>query len=265
VKRIASNLRLFFMSAVISYVALFRWWRPSTYLASKVIMPLAQMLFFVLLGTFGSGMKPDFFVVGNAIQIAAVSGIYGVTMSIGGDRWNGTLPYLFGTPSNRMVMFFGRASVHLVDGFMGVLVAMVWGTLLFRVEIFNEGTGWLLLTVLATTASCSGLGLLMGCVGLITRNVMFVNNAVYFLLLIFSGANIPVEALPFWMRTVSNLLPLTNGIAAARSIIVSDSPDVFLPFLGRECAIGLGWMFLGYFLFRLFEREAKKRGSLETV
>ncbi len=30
---------------------------------------------------------------------------HGLTMSIGGDRWEGTLPYLFGTPANRLTMF----------------------------------------------------------------------------------------------------------------------------------------------------------------
>jgi len=34
------NLRLFLQGAILSYVALFHWLRPSAYLASKVVMPL---------------------------------------------------------------------------------------------------------------------------------------------------------------------------------------------------------------------------------
>ena len=91
--KLAVNLRLFGQGAVLSYIALFHWLRPATYMASKIFMPLAQILFFTFLGTFATGREnASFYVIGNAMQIAAISGIYGVTMSIGGDRWNGTLP-----------------------------------------------------------------------------------------------------------------------------------------------------------------------------
>ena len=66
------------------------------------------------------------------MQIAAVSGIFGVMMAIGGDRWNGTLPYLFGTPANRIVLFFGRAFIHILDGILGVVIGFAWGVLLLR-------------------------------------------------------------------------------------------------------------------------------------
>ncbi len=73
-------------------MALFHWMRPTQYVASKILMPLAQMYFFVYLGTFANGAQSaNFYIVGNALQIAAVSGIYGMTMSIGGDRDSGTL------------------------------------------------------------------------------------------------------------------------------------------------------------------------------
>jgi hypothetical protein len=79
-----SNLRLFWQGALFSYVALFHWFQPINYMASKVLMPLAQMFFFVFLGTFAtSADNASFYVIGNAIQITAVSGIFGVTMSVG--------------------------------------------------------------------------------------------------------------------------------------------------------------------------------------
>jgi hypothetical protein len=128
-RSLSLNLRLFLEGAFLSYVALFRWLRPMTYLASKIMMPLASILFFTFLGTYAtSASNASFYVIGNAIQIASVSGIYGVTMSIGGDRWEGTLVYLFGTPANRLAMFVGRAFFHVFDGILGVWIG--WGSLL---------------------------------------------------------------------------------------------------------------------------------------
>ena len=105
----------------------------------------------------------------------------------------------------------------------------------------------------------------MGCISLITTNVMFVNNSVYFLLLIFSGANIPIDKLPAWMQAISWSLPLTRGIASARLLIGGASFQEVAPLLLGEFLLGLVYVILGYWLFRWFEYQAKARGTLETV
>ncbi|MBN1267134.1 MAG: ABC transporter permease [Anaerolineales bacterium] len=260
------HFRLFFQGALLSYKALFRWLRPSAYIASKIIAPLNQILFFTFLGMYASGQKDaSFFIIGNAVQMAAVSGIYGVTMSIGGDRWEGTLPYLFGTPANRFVMFFGRGFFHILDGFLGVWIGLFLGVILLGLDLSAANFPMLLLIILITTFSTSGLGLLLGCLSLITRNVMFVNNTVYFLLLIFAGANIPLESMPPWMHSISRSLPLTRGISTARAAIAGSPASSILPVLLEELLIGLGYMLFGFMLFRWFEQAAKRRGTLEAM
>jgi len=263
---LAKNIRLFWQGTLLSYIALFAWLRPVSYMASKILMPLAQMFFFVFLGSSASGGKnSDFYVIGNAIQITSVSGIFGVTMSVGGDRDAGTLPYLFGTPANRFFIFFGRAFMHVIDGGIGVVIALVWGVLLMGLDLSRTDLPALGLTILITTLSTCGLGLLMGCLSLLTANVMFVNNFVYFSLLIFSGANVEISSLPLWMQAVSNVLPLTRGIAAARALAAGAAFGEVIPVLIAELGIGLVYGLLGYLLFAWFEVQAKQRGTLETV
>jgi ABC-2 type transport system permease protein len=259
------NARLFFQGAMLSYIALFRWLRPMTYLATKVWGPLVYMLFFVFLGTYATGKdNTSFYVIGNAIFTCALSGIYGVSMSISGDRWEGTLPYLFATPANRLSMFVGRAFMHIIDGMLGVVIGLTWGVLLFGLDLSKTDPMALALTILITTFSTSGLGLLLGCFSLITRNVMFLNNTVFFLLLIFSGANVPLEKLPAWALSISRVLPLTRGIESARLIIDGASLSQVMPLLSTELLIGLFYTFAGYLLFRWFELQAKRRGTLEA-
>jgi len=265
-KTLTSNLRLFWQGTLLSYVALFTWLRPITYTASKIVSPLMQMLFFTFLGTFATGPEnAHFYVIGNAVQIAALSGIYGVVLSIGGERWSGTLVYLFGTPANRMTMFFGRAFMHIIDGAIGVVVAFTWGVLLFKLDLTQTNLPALVLTIAVTTLSTCALGLLMGCLSLLTANVMFVNNTVYFMLLIFSGANIDLNLLPSWMQAFSNILPLTRGITSARALIAGAGMQEILPLLAQELGIGLIYGLLGYFLFKWVEVSAKRRGTLETI
>jgi ABC-2 type transport system permease protein len=263
-KRSITNVKIFFDGAILSYRALFRWLRPATYIASKILAPLTMMIFFVLIGAYASGSNDaSFYVIGNALIFAASSGIFGVTMSIGGERWSGTLPYLFGSPANRMAIFVGRAFMHILDGMLGVFIGLGWGILLFGLDLSQSHLMPLLLTILITTFSTAGLGLLMGCVGLITRNVMLVNNTVYFSMLLFSGANISLESLPNWMQVVSSYIPLTRGIASTRLIVAGAGINEILPLLLEEFLIGLIFTLLGFFLFSTFEKQAKKLGTLE--
>jgi ABC-2 type transport system permease protein len=237
-----------------------------TYLASKVVMPLAQILFFTFLGMYASGSSnADFYVIGNAIQLTAVSGIFGVTMSIGGDRLEGTLPYLLGAPANRLAMILGRAFMHILDGMLGVFLAFGWGAVLLGLDLRAANPAALLLVILVTTISTAGLGLLLGCLSLITRNVMFVNNSVYFLLLIFSGANVPIDRLPAWMQAISWSLPLTRGVASARRVIAGGTLRDVIGMLASELLLGAVYVLLGYALFHWFEVEAKRKGTLEAI
>ena len=78
-RTLTSNLRIFWQGTLLSYIALFGWLRPVTYFATKIIGPLMQMFFFTFLGTFATGSEnAQFYVIGNSIQIAALSGIYGI-------------------------------------------------------------------------------------------------------------------------------------------------------------------------------------------
>lgn len=265
-KKIANGFRLFWQGAILAYVALFHWLRPIQYAASKIIMPLAQMFFFVYLGTYATGAdNAGFYIVGNALQIAAVSGIYGVTMSIGGERNEGTLPYLFGTPANRMLIFLGRAFMNIIDGTLGVIIAFVWGVVLMGLDLSYTNITALALTILITTVSTCGLGLLLGSLALVTVNVMFINNLVYFLLLVFSGANLPLQAMPGWIQAISSVLPLTRGIQAARLLVGGASLAEAAPLLWGELAVGVLYSLVGYLMFTLFEVEAKRRGTLELA
>jgi ABC-2 type transport system permease protein len=263
-RQFTNNLRIFWQSSVLSYIALFRWLRPQTYLASKVAMPLWQMLFFTFIGTSGGGQSTSFYVIGNAVQITAVSAIFGVTMSVGGDRNEGTLVYLFGTPANRLTMFVGRGFIHIIDGVIGVGIAFLWGIILLHLDLSHTDLLALILTILITTFSTTGLGLLMGCMSLVTLNVMLINNTVYFLLLVFSGANVVITQLPQWMQSISQVLPLTRGIAAARALIDGVQLSDVAPLLAGELVLGVVYITIGYVMFRWFEVEAKRRGTLEA-
>ena len=113
-----TSARIFVVGGVLSYRALFNWMQPVVYVPTMLGGPLFQILFFAYIGR-ASGVESDaFFVVGNAVQVAAMAGIFGVAMTIGGERWTQTLSLVLVSPANRFALFLGRALPLIVNGFI---------------------------------------------------------------------------------------------------------------------------------------------------
>ncbi len=256
--------RVFLVGGVISYRALFNWINPGTYVTTMLGSPLFQILFFTYLGRDAGSQDDSFFVVGNAIQVAAMSGIYGMTMGIANERQYGTLQPLLGTPANRLAIFSGRALSFVLNGlFVSAFgFAVAWLFLDFRVA--DGSVPALSLAVLITTCSCVALGMLIGSIGLRARDVFFGANLVYFLMLLVCGVNIANEDLPDWLGAIGRCLPLTHGIEAAREIVAGAPLSDVSGLLATEALIGLAYATAAYVLFRVFEAEGRRRASLET-
>jgi ABC-2 type transport system permease protein len=260
-----NNLRVFFIGGAIAYRALFNWIHWSIYLPTMLGSPVFQILFFAYIGRFAGLQDDAFFVVGNAVQVAAMAGIYGMAMTIGGERWTQTLSPLLATPANRFALFMGRTLPNFVNGLIvstfGFLVG--WALLDFDPPLSSIPT--LALCVVVSTASCTALGLVIGSIGLRARDVMFLANLVYFLLLLFCGVNIPLDQLPGWMEAIGRSLPLTHGIEAARQVAAGAPLSEVSGLLWTEGAIGAVYAALAFGLFRYFEADGRRRATLETI
>jgi ABC-2 type transport system permease protein len=260
-----SALRLFFLGGLFSYRALFNWIRPITYLTTMLGSPLFQILFFAYLGRF-AGLRDDtFFVVGNAVQVSAMSGIYAMTLTIANERNFGTLSPLLATPANRPAVFLGRALPVIANGLFVSAFGFGVGLLLLDFNLSWEQVPALATVLVVTVTSCTGLGMLLGSIGLRARDVFFASNLVYFLMLLVCGVNIPVEELPAWLEAIGRAVPLTHGIEAAREIANGAALGDVSGLVWTELAIGLAYAAAAFGLFRVFEVEGRRRASLESL
>jgi ABC-2 type transport system permease protein len=258
------SLRVFFVGGAISYRALFNWITPGMYVTTMLGSPLFQILFFTYLGRYAGSQDDAFFIVGNAIQVAAMSGIYGMTMGIANERQFGTLQPLLATPANRLAIFTGRALPFIVNGLLVSAFGFAVSWLLLDFRPAEGSVPPLVLAVVVTTCSCVALGMLIGSIGLRARDVFFAANLVYFLMLLVCGVNIANEDLPGWLGAIGRCLPLTHGIEAARELAAGTELSEVAGLLWTEALIGLAFATGAYVLFRVFEAEGRRRASLET-
>ncbi len=263
---ILTELRMFLDGSFLAYRALFNWANPGGYVASKVVVPILQLLFFVELGTYMTGSANAlYFAVGNAMQVTAINGIYGVVMTLGNERAFGTLPLLLGSPAPRLATFLGRSVVHVLDALSSAVIGFTVATLLFGLQLGSANLPLFALCLLLVSASTSGLGLALGSVALVTRDVLTVGNTVYFLLMVLCGVNFPSERPPGVQQVVAGALPMTGGIAAARMAIAGADLAQVAPLLLGEAAIGAAYAAVGYAIFRRLEQRARAGGALEAI
>jgi ABC-2 type transport system permease protein len=258
-------LRIFFIGGRISYTALFNWISPWHYIPTMLGSPLFVLLFFTYLGRFTDVEDETFFVVGNAVYLSSISCVYGSIMAIANERFFGTLAPVLATPANRLALFAGRALPYIANGLVVSTFAFVMGSLLLDFDPPLSSLGPLALVLTVGVVSCTAFGMFLGSIGLRARDVFFIGNLAVYILLLFSGANVPLDVLPGWMQTISSALPLTHAIAAAREVVAGESFGSVAGLMGDELLVGACYAVAAYTLFRLFEAEARRRASLETI
>jgi ABC-2 type transport system permease protein len=260
-----TNLRIFFVGGLISYRALFNWLNPWIFVPTLLVAPVFQVLFFAFLGR-AAGLENDrFYVIGNALQIAALPGLFAMAFTITGERYSQTLAALLGTPANRAAVFLGRALPVTANAVFVCVVSFAGGALLLHVHVAGSSLLPLAVVIVATSLSCTGFGFLGGAIGLRMRDAIVLINLLDALLLVFCGVNIPLHELPGWMSATAHGLPVTHGLEAARRVAAGAALGDVEGLVLTELAIGAAYAAAGYALLRYLEHESRRLGTLETA
>jgi ABC-2 type transport system permease protein len=258
-------LRIFFIGGLTSYRGLINWLSPWIFFPTLIVAPIFQILLFVYIGRNAGVQSDEFYVVGNAVQYASIPCLFSMTHAIAGERSQQTLSYILVTPAGRLPLFLGRALPVIGNAmFVAAFSLLVAGSLL-RIDVPLSAWAPIALVIFVSTFSCTGLGLICAGIGLRVRETAVLNNIIFGLLLIFTGANVDIDELPGWMQAISERVPLTHGIQAARRVADGASLGEVDGLLAAEAAIGIAYTIAGYLLLRLMERESRKRASLQIA
>jgi ABC-2 type transport system permease protein len=257
--------RIFAVGGLMSYRALFYWLTPMIYIPSLVVAPVFQILLMAYIGRSAGLASDEFFVVGNAIQYAAVPCLFAMMQLVGGEKYQNTLGAILVSPAPRLPLFFGRAVPVVLNGAFVSAFSLLMGSLILDIEIPAAAIPGLALVILVAAFSCTGLGLINAALALRIRESAVLSNVFFGFLLIFTGANVPLSALPGWMRAVSDYIPFTHSIAAARELVDGASASSVLGLVGTELLIGVAYAVAGYLVFRFFENQGRRHATLERA
>lgn len=260
-----SAVRVALVGGLISFRGLFGWLHPAIFVPTLIVPPVFQVLFFAYLGRAAELESDTFYVVGNSIQLAALPGLFAISHAINGERKSQTLASLLASPASRVALFLGRSLPVMAIGLVVSVVSFAFGVLLLDVEIAARALPSLGLAMVATAFSCTALGVAHAAVGLRVREMAVFSNLVFAVLLVFCGVNVPLDDLPGWMSTAAQGLPVTHAVEAGRDVVAGASLGSVAGLLATEIAIGVGYLLLGLALLRHFERDARRRATIDLV
>lgn len=260
-----TSLRIFAIGGLITFRALFSFLRPEVYIPGMLVAPIFQILLFVYIGRSASLESDEFYVIGNAVQYAAVPCLFAMIFTIAGERYQRTLGYILASPAPRLPLFLGRAVPVMVNGFFVAAFSLAVGGLIVGIDLSAGSLAPLALATAICTFSCTGLGLIGAGIGLLLREQAVLANIMFGVLLVFTGANVPVESLPEWMQAVSSILPFTHGIEAARGIADGEPLADVRGLLLTELAIGVACSAVGYLFIRSAERLSLRHATLDRA
>jgi ABC-2 type transport system permease protein len=256
--------RVFWYGGRMSYGMLFNWARPSIYIPTLIGGPTFQLLFFAALGSYATNRSPAYFAIGNAVQVSAIAGVFGMTMAIANERWFGTLPAILATPANRAALFAGRFMPFVLNGLLVSLYAFALGVVFLGVRLAPGSLAVAGLALLTTVFACTAIGALQGAISLRLRDGLFGANLVTMSILLFCGVNIPMRELPGWMQVIGNLLPFTHGLEAVRQAADGAGLAQVGGLIGIEALIGLAYALAAFALFVYLERSARANATLDV-
>jgi len=257
-------LRIFFVGGVTSYRALFNWISPWVFFPHTLGYPVFEILFFAYLGRFAGVQSDKFFLIGNAFMAIAITGFFGMGNAIGGERRSQTLSTLLASPANRFALFLGRAVPSILTGFVVAVAAFTICSFVLHVHFRASELAGLAVAGVVASFACTSFGLCLGSLGLRGRSVSLFADMVGGSMLLVSGANVPLQRLPGWLQAISNVLPLTHGIAAGRKLGAGASFADVSHLLGAEALVGAAYFVVGIAMLRLLEYEGRRSASLEA-
>jgi ABC-2 type transport system permease protein len=255
--------RIFLVGGVISFRGLWNWLTPWIYVPTMLVAPIFQILLFAYIGRSAGLESDEFYLIGNALQYASIPCLFAMAQMVGGERYQNTLSAILVSPAPRIPLFFGRSLPVVLNGAFVAAFSLLVGSLVLGVHLPASSLPSLGVIVLIAAFSCTGLGLVNAAASLRIRENAVLSNVIFGFLLIFTGANVPLDALPNWMSTLAQGLPFTHAIEAARQVAAGASLGDVRGLLGAELLVGTVYGVAGYALLRWFEVQSRRFGTLE--
>jgi ABC-2 type transport system permease protein len=179
----------------------------------------------------------DFVAPGIIAMTVMMSVMTGLPVAISEERESGTLDGMMVAPISRLSVILGKTLAQIGRGLLQGVIIIVIAVSFFGVTIHGS-----ILLVFALLLLCVfsfvGLGIVLTSFTKDQETATMLMTTIMFPMMFLSGVFFPIEQMPWFMQTLSNVLPLTYVTGALRKVMVLGA-DVSM--ITTELAILIGF------------------------
>ncbi|TDN43345.1 ABC-2 type transport system permease protein [Curtobacterium flaccumfaciens] len=177
-----------------------------------------------------------------------LSGTQSLGVDIAGERSDGTLKRLGGTPLPVLSYFIGKIGMVLVTTIVQTALLLAIASLVFGVDLPTDGGAWARFAgvmFLGVATSCV-LGIAISALPREGRRATATIVPIVLVLQFISGVYLPFTQLPDWLQNVASVFPLRWMASGMRSVFLPDAFASAEP--GGAWHLGLGIFVLAAWL-----------------
>ena len=161
----------------------------------------------------------DFIAPGIMAMTVMMSVMTGLPAAISQEKEVGTLDGMMVAPINRLSIIIGKTLAQTARGLLQGVLILVLASLLFGISI--QGSILLVFALLLLGVfSFVGLGVVLTSFAKDQETATMVMMTLMFPMMFLSGVFFPVQQMPWYMQSVSKMLPLTYAADALRKVMV---------------------------------------------
>jgi ABC-2 type transport system permease protein len=178
----------------------------------------------------------DFIAPGLMAMTVMMSVMTGLPAAISHEREIGTLDGMMVAPINRLAIILGKTLAQTARGILQGILILTLAVALFGVTI--HGNILLIFALLLLGVfSFVGLGVVITSFAKDQETAMMVMMTLMFPMMFLSGVFFPIQQMPWYMQSISKVLPLTYAATALRKVMVLGAE---VPMITTELAVLIG-------------------------
>ena len=168
-----------------------------------------------------------------------LSGLQNLAIDIAGEKSDGTLKRLAGTPLSVISYFIGKIGRAVITGILQAALLILLAAVAFGVKIPTDSGKWLTFAwvFLLGVATCAILGIGLSALPRSGKSATAVIIPIVLVLQFISGVYLAFTNLPTWLQNVASVFPLKWLAQGMRS--------VFLPATFESAEAGGSWNLVG--------------------
>ena len=179
----------------------------------------------------------DFIAPGMMALTVMMSVLTGLPAAISHEREVGTLDGMMVAPINRLSVILGKTFAQTARGMLQGTLILILSIILFGVTI--HGSILLIFALLLLGVfSFVGIGIVLTSFSKDQETASMMMMSLMFPMMILSGVFFPIQQMPWFMQSISQILPLTYAATALRKVMVLGAG---IPEITTELSILIGF------------------------